>query len=64
MIFLFGMELNNYLTVNTTTNVVVDRSQDGDHLRIDFNISFLALSCEFASVDVSDVLGTDITRAI
>lgn len=59
MIFLFGMELNNYLTINTTTNVVVDRSQDGDHLRIDFNISFLALSCEFASVDVSDVLGTN-----
>eukprot|EP01018_Ginkgo_biloba_P019501 Gb_13605 [translate_table: standard] len=59
MIFLFGMELNNYLTVSTTTSVIVDRSLDGEHLRIDFNISFLALSCEFASVDVSDVLGTN-----
>ncbi|ONK65910.1 uncharacterized protein A4U43_C06F2250 [Asparagus officinalis] len=59
MMFLFGMELNNYLTVNTSTSVVVDRSTDAEFLRIDFNISFPALSCEFASVDVSDILGTN-----
>lgn len=59
MMFLFGMELNNYLTISTSTSVIVDRSSDGDFLRIDFNISFPALSCEFASVDVSDVLGTN-----
>ncbi|KAL5548275.1 hypothetical protein UlMin_003506 [Ulmus minor] len=67
MVFLFGMELNNYLSVSTTTSVIVDRSADGDYLRIYFNISFPALSCEFASVDVSDVLGTNrlnITKAI
>ncbi|KAJ0264577.1 Protein disulfide-isomerase 5-3 [Hirschfeldia incana] len=58
MMLLFGMELSSYLAVNTTTTVVVDKSADGDFLRIDFNISFPALSCEFASVDVSDVLGT------
>ncbi|KAG6536684.1 hypothetical protein ZIOFF_001744 [Zingiber officinale] len=58
IMFLFGMELNNYLTVSTLTSVIVDRSSDGEFLRIDFNISFPALSCEFASVDVSDVLGT------
>ncbi|XP_061364965.1 protein disulfide-isomerase 5-4-like [Gastrolobium bilobum] len=59
MMFLFGMELNNYLSVSTSTSVIVDKSSDGDFLRIDFNISFPALSCEFASVDVSDVLGTN-----
>ncbi|KAI5641683.1 hypothetical protein M9H77_00088 [Catharanthus roseus] len=59
MILLFGMELNDYLTVNTSTSIVVDNSSDGDFLRIDFNISFPALSCEFASVDVGDVLGTN-----
>ncbi|CAA0396643.1 unnamed protein product [Arabidopsis thaliana] len=59
MIFLFGMELNNYLAVSTSTSVIVDRSADGDFLRLDFNISFPSLSCEFASVDVSDVLGTN-----
>ncbi|KAK2984814.1 hypothetical protein RJ640_004639 [Escallonia rubra] len=67
MIFLFGMELNNYLAVSTSTSVVVDKSSDGEFLRIDFNISFPALSCEFASVDVSDVLGTNrlnITKTI
>ncbi|KAL0855577.1 hypothetical protein Bca101_060730 [Brassica carinata] len=59
MMLLFGMELSSYLEVTTTTAVVVDKSSDGDFLRIDFNISFPALSCEFASLDVSDVLGTN-----
>ncbi|KAK2350962.1 protein disulfide-isomerase 5-4 [Trifolium repens] len=59
MVFLFGMELNEYLSVTTSTSVIVDKSSDGDFLRIDFNFSFPALSCEFASVDVSDVLGTN-----
>ncbi|KAJ8761719.1 hypothetical protein K2173_004528 [Erythroxylum novogranatense] len=30
-------ELSHYLTVNTTTSVIVDKSADGDFLRIDFN---------------------------
>ncbi|KMZ69428.1 Protein disulfide isomerase [Zostera marina] len=67
MVFLFGMELNEYMTLQTTTSIVVDRSSDGDFLRIDFMLNFPALSCEFASVDVSDVLGTkrlNITRTI
>ncbi|KAL4201667.1 hypothetical protein AMTRI_Chr02g259750 [Amborella trichopoda] len=59
MILLFGMELNSYLAVSTTTTVIVDRSMDGEFLRMEFNLSFPALSCEFASVDVSDVLGTN-----
>ncbi|XP_056163976.1 protein disulfide-isomerase 5-3-like isoform X1 [Syzygium oleosum] len=59
MMFLFGMELSNYLSVSTSTSVIVDKSTDGEFLRIDFNISFPSLSCEFASVDVSDVLGTN-----
>ncbi|KAK8967546.1 Protein disulfide isomerase-like 5-4 [Platanthera guangdongensis] len=59
MMFLFGMELSDYMAVTTSTSVVVDRSPDGEFLRIDFNISFPSLSCEFASVDVSDILGTN-----
>ncbi|CAI9088478.1 OLC1v1022814C2 [Oldenlandia corymbosa var. corymbosa] len=59
MIFLFGMELNDYLAVGTSTTIVVDNSSDGEFLRIDFNMSFPALSCEFASLDVSDALGTN-----
>ncbi|KAL4580188.1 hypothetical protein LXL04_016370 [Taraxacum kok-saghyz] len=67
MIFLFGMEIHNYLTISTATSIVVDKSSCEDSLRIDFNISFPVLSCEFASVDVSDVLGTNrlnITKTI
>ncbi|KAH0872493.1 hypothetical protein HID58_069855 [Brassica napus] len=59
MMFLFGMELSTYLAVTTQTSVVVDNSSDDDFLQIDFNVSFPALSCEFASVDVSDVLSTN-----
>ncbi|CAI5953516.1 unnamed protein product [Closterium sp. NIES-64] len=58
MIFLFVAELNSFLKVSTTTQVIVDQSQNGELLRINFNFSFPALSCEFASVDVTDVLGT------
>ncbi|TQD82257.1 hypothetical protein C1H46_032189 [Malus baccata] len=54
MMFLFGM-----VTVSTSTSVIVDKSSDGDFLCIEFNISFPALPCEFASLDVSDVLGTN-----
>ncbi|KAH7675661.1 COPII vesicle protein [Dioscorea alata] len=59
IMFLFGMELNSYLSVSTSTSIIVDKSSDGEFLRIDFNLSFPALSCEFASVDVSDILGTN-----
>jgi len=31
-------ELSNYLTVSTSTSVIVDKSSDHDYLRIDFNI--------------------------
>lgn len=37
---------------------MVDRSAQGELLRINFNISFPSLSCEFATLDVSDALGT------
>ena len=31
-------ELNNYLTVSTSTSVIVDKSSDDEFLRIDFNM--------------------------
>ncbi len=39
------------------SNMVVDRSSQGDLLRINFNVSFPELSCEYATLDVSDALG-------
>lgn len=49
--------------VETKSELVVDRSRHGELLRINFNMSFPQLSCEFATVDVSDALGTVGRRA-
>ena len=50
-------EISTYLTPRFNSRVVVDRTLDGDLMRINFNVSFPALSCEFASVDVGDAIG-------
>ena len=50
-------EFNSYLTPEPVSNMVVDRSPIGDLLRINFNVSFPALSCEYATLDVSDAIG-------
>ena len=50
-------ELNAFLTPITHSEMVVDRSKHDEQLRLNFNISFPALSCEFATLDVSDALG-------
>lgn len=34
----FLQELSNYLAVSSTTSIIVDKSSDGDFLRIDFNV--------------------------
>ncbi|KAG9153813.1 hypothetical protein Leryth_005930 [Lithospermum erythrorhizon] len=67
MMFLFGMEFCDYLKMSSSTTVIVDKGSDGEFIRMHFNVSFPALSCEFASVDVSDVLGTNrlnITKSV
>jgi len=66
IVFLVGMELSSYLTVQSSTRVVIDRSAD-ELLKINFNITFPHLECQFASVDVSDVLGrhkVNITKTV
>lgn len=57
MVILFVLELNNYMTINNMSRIVMDDSND-DMLQINFNITLPKLPCEYASVDVSDVLGT------
>jgi len=57
MLYLLLAELGSYAQSSFETKVVVDRSVDGELLRINFNLSFPSLSCEFASVDVGDALG-------
>lgn len=56
--FLLIAEFRSYMRFESESVMVVDRSPHGDMLRINFNISFPALSCEYATLDVSDALGS------
>eukprot|EP00736_Rhodelphis_marinus_P007490 Rmarinus@m.8495 len=56
MVFLFGMEFADYMTVRTNYQMIVDQSSE-EMFKVNFNISFPRLSCDLLSVDVSDVYG-------
>ncbi|CAM9412427.1 unnamed protein product [Ectocarpus sp. 6 AP-2014] len=58
MLILFLCELRAFLTPEVYTTVAIDSNQDSK-LRINFNITMLALPCDYASVDVLDLLGTN-----
>eukprot|EP00798_Chlamydomonas_sp_ICE-L_P014246 gene14246-20219_t len=58
MIILFSMELVSFMSTQSTSQLIVDRSSSNDLLKFNFNVSFPSLSCEFATLDVSDSLGT------
>eukprot|EP00894_Picocystis_sp_ML_P004973 jgi/Pico_ML_1/55490/g1166.t1 len=51
------LEVRSFLQVRTEHKLMVEDSRDGDLLRVNFDISFPRLSCEFASLDVTDVVG-------
>ncbi|PWA62427.1 protein disulfide isomerase-like 5-4 [Artemisia annua] len=40
-------ELHNYLSISTSTSVIVERNSDDDYLRIDFNIRYAPLQYIF-----------------
>jgi thiol-disulfide isomerase/thioredoxin len=55
---MFCVELWAFLQNETETGVVLDTNQD-PYLRINFNLTMLDLPCDFAAVDVVDVIGTN-----
>jgi thiol-disulfide isomerase/thioredoxin len=57
MAILFICELWAFLTPSFSTNVIIDSNSD-NHLMINFNITVLDMPCEYATIDVIDVLGT------
>eukprot|EP01038_Epipyxis_sp_PR26KG_P010166 gene10166-13674_t len=57
MLILFVAELWAFLTYTVSTNIVIDPNTDS-LLRINFNITVLDMPCEFAMIDVVDILGT------
>eukprot|EP00882_Tetradesmus_deserticola_P024122 GHRQ01026351.1.p1 GENE.GHRQ01026351.1~~GHRQ01026351.1.p1 ORF type:complete len:372 (+),score=79.39 GHRQ01026351.1:168-1283(+) len=54
---LLVLELASFLQIQSSMQLVVDSSPQNELLKVTFNISFPALSCEFATLDVSDALG-------
>lgn len=59
MAYLFISNIAQYLATTHSTTIVLDRSED-KRLQINFNLTLPHLPCQFASVDVSDVMGTQI----
>ncbi|CAM9771017.1 unnamed protein product, partial [Phaeothamnion confervicola] len=58
MLLLFLCELWAFLSPEVYSTVMIDSNKD-TKLRINFNVTMLELSCDYASVDVLDVLGTN-----
>jgi len=58
MLVLFVVELAAFMRTSVDTSVILDTNAD-IQLRINFNITLMDLSCEFAAIDVYDVLGTN-----
>ena len=58
MTVLFMSELSFWLTVDQVSSVQLDTS-GVDTFRLNLNITFPALPCQFVSLDVSDVLGSN-----
>jgi hypothetical protein len=58
MLILFVVELAAFMSTTIDTSVILDTNAD-TQLRINFNITLMDLSCEFATIDVYDVLGTN-----
>lgn len=58
MLILFVVELAAFMRTSINTSVILDTNADVQ-LRINFNITMLDMSCEFATIDVYDVLGTN-----
>jgi len=56
LLFLFVFQLKDYLSVGSTTTMVVDELID-DTLRVNFNVTLHEVPCEYLSVDVSDMTG-------
>lgn len=57
MLALFVAELWAFISPALVTNMVIDPSSDA-LLRINFNITVVDMPCEYATIDVVDVLGT------
>mmetsp|Transcript_79173 Transcript_79173/g.157411 ORF Transcript_79173/g.157411 Transcript_79173/m.157411 type:complete len:179 (-) Transcript_79173:1549-2085(-) len=61
MAYLLITNILSYLEMTTTSDVVLDDTGDV-HMRLFFNVTMERLPCQFASVDLFDVMGTSLTN--
>jgi len=59
MAYLLITNIMSYLDMTTATDVVLDDTGDV-HMRLFFNVTMERLPCQFASVDLFDVMGTSL----
>jgi len=60
MVTLFFLELKSYMTVKIITDIIMDPSpMDRSDLPVTFSLTMPELVCQFASIDVSDMMGTE-----
>ena len=57
MVLLFFLETKAFLSSTLQTNLRLDSNPEGQ-LRVNFNITMLDLHCDYATIDVVSVLGT------
>lgn len=58
MVTLFLVEVYAFMSTTVETSVMLDTNSE-TQLRINFNITLMDLSCDYAAIDVVDVLGTN-----
>ncbi len=51
-------EIRNFLKVDIITSVLVDHSEDAT-FQMNFNVTIKGLSCEFAAIDLKNIIGRD-----
>lgn len=58
MVMLFLVELSAFMTTEFVTEIDMDTGLD-TQMRVSFNITLPALSCDYATVDLLDMIGTN-----
>merc|ERR1719399_1917001 len=61
MAYLFVSNIGEYMSMTTVTDVALDDTGDV-HMRLFFNVTMERLPCQFATVDLADVMGTSLTN--
>jgi len=56
MVLLFLNELSSYMTVDTSSKIVMDQNSDRQWA-IEFNVTMAHIPCKYASVDIADLHG-------